>query len=45
MEVMYGCDGIPLSVVRLCRMNVTPSMALDMYESLHLIIPNLLRSE
>ena len=33
MGVMHGGGGIPLSVVRLCRMDVTPRKA--MCESLH----------
>ena len=45
MEVMYGGGGIPLSAVRPCGMDVTSSKALDMYGSLHLIIPYLLRDE
>ena len=35
--------GTLLSVVRLCGMNVTPSMALDMCRNLHLTIPYLLK--
>ena len=45
MEVIYGGSGTPLSVIRLYRMDVTPKKALDMHESLHLIIPYLLRNE
>ena len=43
--VMHGGGGTPLSVVRLCRMGVTPKKALDMYGSPHLTIPYLLRNE
>ena len=45
MEVMHGGGGIPLSVVRACRMGVTPRKALDMYRSPHLIILYLPRDE
>ena len=45
MEVMHGGGGTPLSMVRLCRMSVTPKKALDMYGSLHLTISYLLRGE
>ena len=46
MEVMHGGGGTPLCAVRACGMDViTPSKALDMYESLHLTIPYLLRGE
>ena len=45
MEVMHGDNGIPLSAVRPCGMNVTPKKALDMYGSPHLTIPYLLRVE
>ena len=45
MGVMHGGGGIPLSVVRPCGMDVTPRKALDMYGSLHLTIPYLLRDE
>ena len=45
MEVMHGGGGIPLSVVRLCGMDVTPRKALDMYGSPHLTIPYLLRGQ
>ena len=40
---MHGSGGTPLSVVRPCGMGVTPNMALDMYRSLHLTIPYLLK--
>ena len=43
--IMHGSGGIPLSVVRLCGMDVIPRKALDMYGSLHLTIPYLLRGE
>ena len=42
---MHGGGEIPLSAVRLCGMGVTTRKALDMYESLHLTIPYLLRGE
>ena len=42
---MHGGGGIPLSIVRSYRMDVIPRKALDMYESPHLTIPYLLRSE
>ena len=45
MGVMYGGDGTLLSVVRLCGMGVTPRKALDIYGSLHLTMPYLLRGE
>ena len=45
MEVMHGGGGISLSVIRPCKMDVTSSMALDMYRSLHLTIPYLQRGE
>ena len=40
MGDMHGC-----SMVRPCRMGVTPRKALDMYGSLHLTISYLLRGE
>ena len=45
MEVMHGGNGTPLNAVKSCGMGVTPSKALDMYGSLHLTIPYLLRGE
>ena len=45
MGVMHGGGGTPLSAVRLCGMGVTSRKALNMYESLHLTIPYLLRGE
>ena len=45
MGVMYGCGGTPLSAVRPCGMGITPRKALDMYGSLHLTIPYLLKGE
>ena len=45
MGVIHGGGGTPLSLVRLYEMDVTSSMALDMYESPHLIIPYLLMDE
>ena len=43
--VMHGGSGTPLSAVRPCGMDVTPKMALNMYGSLYLTIPYLLRGE
>ena len=43
--IMHGGGGILLSAVRPCGMDVTPRKALDMYGSLHLMIPYLLRGE
>ena len=45
MGVRHGGGGTLLSVIRRCRMGVTPRKALDMYGSPHLIIPYLLRDE
>ena len=45
MRIMHGGSGTPLSAVRPCGMSVTPRKALDMYGSLHLTIPYLLRGE
>ena len=45
MRIMHGVGGTPLRAVRPCGMGVTPRKALDMYGSLHLIIPYLLRDE
>ena len=45
MEVMHDGNGTPLSAVRPCGMGVTPRKALDMYGSLYLTIPYLLRGE
>ena len=45
MGVMHGGDETPLSAFRPCRMDVTTRKALDMYGSLHLTIPYLLRGE
>ena len=45
MEVIHGSKGIPLSAIRLCRMDVTHNMALSMCRSPHLNILYLLRSE
>ena len=44
-KVIHGGSEAPLSVVRPCRMGVTPRKALDMYGSPHLITPYLLRDE
>ena len=43
MEVMHGGVGIPLNVVRLCRMDVTSRLALDMAKSPHQTISYLLK--
>ena len=43
--VIYSGGETPLSAVRLCRMGVPPRKALDMYGSLHLTMPYLLRDE
>ena len=43
--VMHSGGETPLSTVRLCGMGVTPRKVLDMYGSLHLTIPFLLRDE
>ena len=43
--VIYGGRGTPLSAVRSCEMGVTPKKALDIYGSLYLIIPYLLKDE
>ena len=45
MEVMHGGGGTALSAVRLCGMDVISRKVLDMYGSLHLTIPYLLRNE
>ena len=45
MGVMHGGGGTPLSAVRPYGMGVTPSKALDMYESPYLTISYLLRGE
>ena len=45
MGVIYGGGGTPLRAVRLCGMGVTLKKALDMYGSLHLTIPYLLKGE
>ena len=42
---MQGSGGTPLSAVRPCGIGIAPKKALDMYGSLHLIIPYLLRGE
>ena len=44
MGIMHSGEGILLSVIRPYKMNVTPSMALDMCESPHLTISYLLKS-
>ena len=45
MGVMHGGGGTLVSTVRPCGMIITPRKALDMYRSLHMIIPYLLRDE
>ena len=35
MDIMHGGRGTPLSVIWLCGMDVTFSVALDIYGSLH----------
>ena len=45
MEVIHGGGGTPLSAARLYRMGVTLNKVLDMYGSLHLTSPYLLRDE
>ena len=45
MGVMHGGGGTPVSAVRSCGMGVILRKALDMYRSLHLTIPYLLRGE
>ena len=44
MEVTHGGGRILLSTIRLCGMDIIPSMALDMYKSLHLTILYLLKT-
>ena len=43
--VIHSGNETPLSVVRPNGMDITSRKALDMYRSLHLTIPYLLRSE
>ena len=45
MEVMCSDGGTPLSKNMACGINVTPSMALNMCESLYLIVLYLLKRE
>ena len=45
IEVMYGSKEMPLSAVSLCRMDVTPSLALGMCRSPHQTILYLLKIE
>ena len=45
VEVIHGGGEILLSVIRPCRMDLTPRKALDMYGSPYLIIPYLLKGE
>ena len=45
MGVIHGGGGTLLSAVRPCGMGVTSRKALDIYGSLHLTIPYLLRGE
>ena len=45
IRIMHGNDGILLSIVRPYEMDITPSLALEMCKSLHLIITYLLKGE
>ena len=45
MGVMNGSEDIPLNAIRSCRMELSPSEALDISTSLHLTIAYLLRIE
>ena len=45
IRIIHGSGGTPLSAVRPYGMGITPRKALNMSESLHLIIPYLLRDE
>ena len=45
MGVMYGGRGTLLNRIRLCRTDITPCVALDMYGSWHLTIFYLLKGE
>ena len=45
IEIMHGGGETPLSAVRPCGMDITSRKALDMYGSLHVTIPYLLRGE
>ena len=45
MVIVVGGEEIPLSMVRLCGMEVPPNKLLNMNESLHLTIAYLLRGE
>ena len=45
MGVMHGGGGTLLSAIRPCGMGVISRKALDIYGSLHLTIPYLLRGE
>ena len=45
MEVMHGGGGIPLSTVRPYGMDIILRKVLDIYRSLHLTIPYLLKGE
>ena len=45
IEVIYGGRLKLLNAIRLCWMDVTPSLALNMCGSLHQTISHLLRSE
>ena len=44
-RIMHDGGRTRLSAIRLCMMDVTPCMALDVCESLHLSIAYLLRGE
>ena len=45
MEIMYDGGETLLSMIRPCGMDIIPSLALDMYRSLHQIISYLLISK
>ena len=45
MGVMHGGGETPLIAVRPCGMGIIPKKALDMYRSLYLTMPYLLRDE
>ena len=45
IKITTGGEERPLNTVRLCRMGLQPSKALDMSKSLHLIINYLLKNE
>ena len=43
--IIHGRKKTPLNAIRPCEMDITSNMALDMYGSLDLIIPYLLRDK